>query len=183
MTKVFIGGSRRLTRLSQAVVQKLDAIVAKGYTILVGDANGIDRAVQQYMAGKGYQDLLVYCVNDTCRNNIGHWKTVSVTKDSLNKDFDYYVTKDREMAREATCAFMMWDGKSKGTLRNVLDLLKDGKTVLVYLSLNRQFYTLQEPRDLPALTGECDPKIVERLAQHLNMATVTKLGQRDLDFR
>ena len=38
--------------------------------ILVGDANGADKAVQQHVASRRYEHVLVYCM-DECRNNIG----------------------------------------------------------------------------------------------------------------
>jgi hypothetical protein len=38
------------------------------------------------------------------------------------KDFEYYATKDRAMAAEATVGLMLWDGQSRGTLMNVLRL-------------------------------------------------------------
>ena len=44
---VFIGGSRSLSRLNAAVRQKLAEIVAKNCPIVIGDANGADKAVQK----------------------------------------------------------------------------------------------------------------------------------------
>jgi hypothetical protein len=43
--KVFIAGSRWLSRLSADVRSRLDTIIEKGFTILIGDANGADKAV------------------------------------------------------------------------------------------------------------------------------------------
>jgi hypothetical protein len=50
MTKVFIGGSRRLSQLNKDLKGRLDNIVERGFTVIVGDANGADKAVQRYLA-------------------------------------------------------------------------------------------------------------------------------------
>ena len=50
MTKVFIAGSRQLSRLNADVKRRIETMIEKGFTILVGDANGADKAVQRYLA-------------------------------------------------------------------------------------------------------------------------------------
>ena len=78
MTSVFIGGSRAVARLNTTILSKLDDLIDRECLIVVGDANGADKAVQQYFAYRGYKHVLVYCM-DACRNNIGHWPTRNVT--------------------------------------------------------------------------------------------------------
>jgi len=67
MTKVFIGGSRKLTRLNKEVKKRLDNIIGRGFTVLVGDANGADKAVQRYLAGENYDSVEVLCMAGGCR--------------------------------------------------------------------------------------------------------------------
>ena len=43
MVKVFIAGSRAISRLSEPLRERLDRIVAEGHEVPVGDANGADR--------------------------------------------------------------------------------------------------------------------------------------------
>jgi len=74
MTKVFIGGSRGVTRLNSQVQHRLDEIVRKQLPVLIGDANGADKAVQQYLHSRGYDRVEVFCTEGHCRNNVGHWK-------------------------------------------------------------------------------------------------------------
>ena len=88
----------------------------KGFQILVGDANGADKAVQGYLADKSYASVLVLCMEDHCRNNVGNWPTREVAAPRGAKSFDYYSLKDREMAKAAEYGLMLWDGKSKGTV-------------------------------------------------------------------
>jgi predicted Rossmann fold nucleotide-binding protein DprA/Smf involved in DNA uptake len=71
MTKVFIGGSRRLSKLNKDVKRRLDNIIEKGFTVVVGDANGVDKAVQQYLASKHHENVVVFCMAGQCRNNLG----------------------------------------------------------------------------------------------------------------
>jgi hypothetical protein len=44
----------------------------------VGDANGADKAVQRYLADKACPNVLVHCIQDHCRDNVGNWLTRQV---------------------------------------------------------------------------------------------------------
>ena len=114
MTTVFIAGSRQISRLPAEVLNRIDTMVEKGFQILVGDANGADKAVQQYLADKRYPNVLVHCMKDHCRNNVGTWPTHEVAAARGAKGFDHYSLKDRAMAEAAEYGLMLWDGKSKG---------------------------------------------------------------------
>jgi hypothetical protein len=143
MKKVFIGGSRRVSRLNAEVRQRLDNIIAKRFPIVIGDANGADRAVQQYLLGKEYADVEVFCVGGYCRNNVGNWPSRKVAAETSEKNFQFYATKDRTMAREASVGLMIWDGQSVGTLLNVLRLLRQNKKVVVYEVPGNRFWELK----------------------------------------
>jgi len=119
---VFVAGSRQISRLPAEVSSRLDTMIEKGFQILVGDANGADKAVQRYLADKSYPNVLVHCMKDHCRNNVGHWPTREVAAPRGAKGFDYYSLKDRAMAETAEYGLMLWDGKSKGTVNNVVNL-------------------------------------------------------------
>jgi hypothetical protein len=73
---VFVAGSRQISRLPAEVRSRLDTMIEKGFQILVGDANGADKAVQRYLADKSYPNVLVHCMKDHCRNNVGSWPRV-----------------------------------------------------------------------------------------------------------
>ena len=55
------------------------------------------------------------------------------------------------MAREAGYGFVLWDGRSAGSLANIRELLALRKPVLVYLVPEKRFFTLRQPGDLAAL--------------------------------
>ena len=154
MTKVFVGGSQSITKLPAAVAARIDNIIDSDFTVLVGDAIGVDACVQKYLAEKAYANALVFCTG-VCRNNAGGWKTMVVSANAGEKGFDFYALKDREMAREADYGFMVWDGKSKGTLNNVLNLLSENKSALVYFSPEESIHTIRNAEDLSALLSKC----------------------------
>jgi len=147
MTKVFIGGSRRISRLNSEGRQRLDRIIEKRFPVLIGDANGADKVVQTYLRDRGYDRVEVFCMDGVCRNNVGDWPTRIVSGSEGAKGFEYYSTKDEEMARESTVGFMLWDGKSKGTLANICRLLNQGKKAVVYVAPGRIFETLASTDD------------------------------------
>jgi hypothetical protein len=41
-------------------------MIEMGFHILVGDANGADKAVQRYLADKSSPNVLVHCMKDRC---------------------------------------------------------------------------------------------------------------------
>ena len=182
MMIVFIGGSRRITRLSKAIQSRLDNIIDKGFTVVAGNANGVDKAVQKYFAGRHYKNVVIFCMGGTCRNNIGNWETRNISPQTAKKDFNYYATKDLQMANEASCGFMIWDMKSKGTLNNIINLLKRQKKVLVYVSLDKSFSTLHGIDDLLSLLTRCDKNAVERFKKQPAITRLLRQQQADSEF-
>src|SRR5208337_3736336 len=109
-------------------------------SVLVGDANGADKAVQQYLAKCHYSNVVVYSM-DACRNNVGGWPTrMHAAEFGAKRDRHYYGIKDSAMAKDASCGFMLWDGASKGTLTNIVNLLGLRKKTLLYLSPKKLFF-------------------------------------------
>ena len=180
-TKVFIGGSRRISRVNKHVKKRLEQIIQNEYTVIIGDANGTDRCVQDYLFGKNYRNVLVFCMGSKCRNNIGNWQIRSIQTAESNRDFHYYSTKDLEMVKEADYGFMIWDAKSKGTLSNLVNLLKDSKKVLMYFFPERNFYTLATFDDLKRILSKCDHTSIDALEKKLNSSAVLQRekGQQD----
>ena len=131
MTAVFIGGSRRITRLPMEAKTRIDNVVDRGFEILVGDANGADKAVQKHLAEAQYDKVTVYCSGDTSRNNVGQWEIRTVSAGEHEKNFQFYAAKDREMAQQADFGLMIWDGKSPGTVLNILRLVRASKKAVL----------------------------------------------------
>ena len=149
----FVGGSRAISKLSAAVTERLDDFVGRRCTILVGDANGADKAVQRYFAGRDYRDVIVYYVG-SCRNNLGSGPTRQIEpRGGKRKDFFYYAAKDAAMSRDARCGFMLWDAHSRGTLQNLVRLLRDHKRALLYVAPSREMRVLTREADLKPFLG------------------------------
>lgn len=151
MTSVFIGGSRRLSRLNAELSHRLDNIIEKELRVLVGDANGFDRAAQAYLAGRGYKDVLVYCTAGICRNNVGNWPEHAVEYHGPDRGFEFYAAKDDAMLRDADYGLFGWDGKSRGTLRNIQRMAEQGKPSAVYVSPLGGFVNIRNVQDASTL--------------------------------
>lgn len=163
MTKVFIGGSRRISRLGAEVKQRIDRIIEQGFPVLVGDANGVDKAVQKYLQGRRYEAVEVFCSGGECRNNLGKWPVRAVATGQARRDFNYYAAKDEKMAQEASVGLMIWDGNSAGTLANAARLLRQHKNVVVYAAPAKRFLTLKAEADWERLLSECGRDIREKV--------------------
>lgn len=167
---VFIGGSRAVSKLNAVIRERFDDFMKRGCTILVGDANGADKAVQMYFASKHYMNVTVFCMEE-CRNNVGAWPTRNVEPPSGSKGFSYYAAKDFVMAEEAQCGVMLWDAKSKGTLQNMLNLIAAGKRTLVYFTPTKSFHVLANREELQALLGRCEKRDIDSAARALGLKT------------
>lgn len=179
MKKVFIGGSRRLSRLNTDVKRRIDQMIERQLQILVGDANGADKAVQAYLSARQYSNVDVFCSAGECRNNLGAWPVTSVQPPHLNRNFQFFTAKDSAMAREADVGLMLWDGKSAGTIVNVARMIAAGKPVVVYVSPKKQFSTLRSRSDLEALisssSSDVRKRIEERILEYAGELTQSRL--------
>ncbi len=174
MTKVFIGGSRGASRLNTQVRERLDNIMEKGFSIIIGDANGADKAVQQYLHSKHYQKVEVFCSEGLCRNNIGNWRTRNIPAGTRNRDAQFYSAKDRVMAQEATVGLMMWDGKSVGTLLNVFRLLSLKKKSVIYTVPEKRFLEFRSGVEWENFLASRDIGLRHKIEQRTKLETTQK---------
>ena len=163
MTTVFVGGSRRLVRLDQRIRERASRLIEEGFVVLVGDANGADKAIQKFFAERAYPNVVVYHAGSSCRNNIGNWTTHPVEVQRTQRDFNYYAAKDLAMSEAADYGLMIWDGESPGTVNNVLNLLEGGKKVVVYVSPRKEFLTFRTLNDATELLQNMNPVAVAHL--------------------
>jgi len=154
MNTVFIGGSRRLGRMNGELARRLDNIIRKELRVLVGDANGFDRLAQKYLADHDYRAVLVYCTNGQCRNNVGDWPKQIVQFHGRDHGLEFYTAKDDAMLRDAEYGLFAWDGKSKGTLRNIRKMAEQGKPSAVYVSPIKKFVTVRNTDDAASISRD-----------------------------
>lgn len=72
------------------------------------------------------------------------------------RGFEFYKQKDIAMANTADYGFMIWDGESKGTLNNMINLISRNKPVMVYLINQKKVLTVENTEDLNELFRNCN---------------------------
>lgn len=169
MTTVFLSGSRKISRINDRIRERLRNMVNRNFRIIIGDANGADKALQGFLAEIDYQNVVIFCAGEHCRNNIGEWETKNVDVPSTYKGRDFYTQKDKEMALEADYGLVIWDGKSSGSINNVFELLKGGKKTVVYLYPKKEFIVVKEPEQLEALLKSCSRTDYEIISKKTNL--------------
>jgi hypothetical protein len=130
--KLFISGSISIKSLKEDITV-IEQIVNNGHTILISDAYGVDKAVQQYLAKQDYRSVIVYFSGKKLRNNIGNWQTKHIPNPENLTGRDQYQLKDKAMADDCDSAVMIWDCKSKGTRYNMMYLDEIGKHYRVFI--------------------------------------------------
>jgi hypothetical protein len=151
------------------VGKRLDIIVSKDLPVLIGDADGADRAIQLYLHGKHYRNVEVFCTEGICRNNVGAWEVRSVPARTRQRNAEFYSAKDRAMAQEATVGLMVWDGKSVGTLMNVQRLLGLRKKAVVYAVPEREFIEFRTREQWDAFVSRRSQAVREKLERRAEL--------------
>lgn len=169
MTTVFLSGSRRVGRINDRIRNHIRNMIDQGFRIVVGDANGADLALQKFLAEIRYPNVIVFCSGKTCRNNVGEWDIRAVSVDPHLKGRAFYEQKDKAMAAEADYGFVLWDGKSTGSISNVFELLKRGKKIVVYFVPEKQFVTVSFLDDVKELLNKCDPDTFHVISKKIRL--------------
>jgi len=151
--KIFIAGARAIIQFDDNVKNKLFSIYEKSFDVLVGDAPGVDSSVQKLYADKDYRNVTVFASNGKARNNFGNWNVENVAVGEALRGFDFYKQKDIAMANAADYGLMIWNGESKGTLNNIVNLLNRNKQAVVYY--NDNIYNILSFSDLENLLNFC----------------------------
>jgi len=139
---IFVSGSLSIRQLPQVVKARLGKIVDEGFPVLVGDAPGVDTAVQLYLSDWNVDEVTVFCNGSAPRNNIGGWPVRCVKAVARPGTCDWYGAKDREMSLLAGAGLVIWDGTSKGSFANIRRLCDRGCPVTVYLQPTGRFVQL-----------------------------------------
>lgn len=145
--KLFAGGSKGIKLPEKMIRDKTEEWIATGTEILIGDRSGADTAIQKALAGREYPNVTVYTVHEAARRNTGNWSVTVVPGSKPPFTFHDYRRKDAAMAKAADSGFMVWDGKSRGTFVNMVELLGLRKPVEAWLTEKQRhltFHTLEE---------------------------------------
>ncbi|MCX6591295.1 MAG: hypothetical protein NTZ56_07200 [Acidobacteria bacterium] len=170
MTTVFVAGSINIKHLDRKVKERMDNIIASSFAVVVGDADGADKAIQSYLAERGVRNALVYCSGESPRNNLGHWPVRKV--ESLHRPGSraFFTVKDVEMANDADYGLMIWDAKSTGTLSNVIEMLRRKKKSVVFVSSDKQFSTIGDVSQLEQLIGKMSEDARRKADEKIRLA-------------
>ena len=142
---LFISGSSKTqdkaseyhrSRLPKVIRAEIDQAIQKGTKIVVGDAPGIDRQVQNYLKRQKYDNVEIYGPGQKVRYSANKkWKTHPIDAPEFEVGSpEWLAKKDRLMAELATkgLAIVLDEGGSKATRKNVERLINAHKDVKVY---------------------------------------------------
>jgi hypothetical protein len=152
-------------------------MIRKGHAVLIGDADGIDKAVQVYFADEDYSNVVVYCSGELCRNNVGNWNVRHVDAPPKVRGRKFYMLKDSQMAMDADYGFLIWDGKSAGTINNLSNLIESGKIGLVYLMPIQNYFTIRDRASFLELLTKCNPGDIDIIDEKIGFRK--KLQKRE----
>jgi hypothetical protein len=140
---VFISGTSKLQDKSSTYYRKdlpkpikdeIDGYIRDKKKIIIGDAPGLDTAVQEYLANKHYKKVVVYGTDYT-RANKGKWKEhISDGSQYEEGSSDWHKVKDKAMQDDAMegLAVILEKGGAGATRKNVEALVSQNKKVKIY---------------------------------------------------
>lgn len=152
MSKIFIAGSITIKCIDPIVIERINNILQNQYDIIVGDADGVDKSIQEYLHQENYPKVIVYHSGAKPRNNIGCWPTKAVSTHHKVGTREFFTAKDIEMAKDAEIGVMLWDTKSTGTLKNVIELVSQHKKSTVFINKDKRFQRVYNIDELELLT-------------------------------
>lgn len=142
--KVFVSGSSKTQdktsgyyrrKLPKNVRNELDQKIKNGDTIIVGDAPGIDRQVQDYLKKKRYKNVEVYSPGTESRYLADKkWKNNLIDAPEFEPGSpEWLAKKDKVMQKVADEGIaVILDNGSQATKNNINQLLTDNKEVSIY---------------------------------------------------
>lgn len=167
---IFLGGSRSLTRLHPVIVDRMRRIMETGFHIVLGDAAGIDRALQQHLAEASYRDVTIFCGDCQPRNYLGPWAIRRVHDPFCARGYQFHAARDRAMSDEAQLGFMIWDGSSPGTALNALRLTGQNKPAFIFDARNGTTVRLQTVDDWTSFIAHYPSRIRAALRSRITAA-------------
>lgn len=122
-------------KLPKAIRNELNKRIKSGNRIIVGEAPGIDRQVQDYLNKKKYSNVKVYTSDETPRYLANKkWGVKRVDASKYEKMSPQWLAeKDKAMTKDADegIAVILDKGGAGATRKNIERLNKQGKNVFV----------------------------------------------------
>lgn len=143
--KVFVSGSSKTQtkdsryyskKLPKEISKSIDELMKNGDTVLVGDAPGIDRQVQDYLKKNKYDRVTVYGTGDNVRYSANKkWDTKLVDPNGNEPGTpEFNRQKDIQMAKDADSGIgvVLEEGGAGATRDNIVRLLEQNKDVKAF---------------------------------------------------
>jgi hypothetical protein len=109
--------------LHPKVRERLDNAIDLGMTVIVGEAKGASRAFQDYLASKGYRNVVVGHAR-SIRYNAGEWVT--------RRYGDDLKERERKMIEDCDTAIIIWVNQSSVIAENLEMLKRQRKPTLLH---------------------------------------------------
>ena len=154
MTTIFISGSREIPYVPDEVRERIDRIISSEFDIVIGDSeHGVDAAIASYLAFCQYKNVTVYTVHDRprLRSVLDAWNVRTITptvaaktdgSGNISNRREMETEKDQAMGNVANYGLVIWQSTytnrfgnrsaSKGSLRNMYQLISSRKPVVLY---------------------------------------------------
>ena len=130
------GGPYYRKQLPKDVIKEINSAMKAGKKIVVGDAPGIDRQVQDYLNSKKYKNVEIYGPGKKVRYSANNkWKTNPIESGKYKPDTDEWrAEKDFVMSKIADegLAVVLENGGAAATRNNIRRLIDQNKNVKVY---------------------------------------------------
>ena len=151
--KIFLGGSQGIRELPLQIKNQLIKHINKGDEFLVGDCRGADEAFQNWLMEYSYPQVTVYSSDSEVRYNAGFpvKQIPTITSPGLSGSWLFWQAKDEGMRRDADAGLFLWDGSSKGTFVNILDLILRGKSMEVWKTTDGKMFNPSSFDDVQAM--------------------------------
>ena len=156
---IFLGGSRNLAFVPEEVQDRLDSWIHTGAHFLIGDANGADSALQEFLASRGHRQVTVFSSATHTRNNKGSWPEERVDSGLKSNSADRHTVKDRRMVKQADKGLVIWDQESIGTLANIVDLVRSNKPVVIFDSRQKELWPLESQAEFRSWSKAFLPQV------------------------
>lgn len=140
---VFVSGSSKTQfedsryyrkSLPRPITDKLEEFINNKSRIVVGDAPGIDRQVQDFLKKKNYSNVVIYGPDSIRYLASSKWKTKPIDSSEFEKGSPSWLAKkDIAMERASTKGLaVILDEGSQATRNNIKRLIDDNKSVDIF---------------------------------------------------
>lgn len=124
---VFVSGKIKYDQpINDIIKVELNSAIAANSKIIVGDAPGSDKRVQDYLKEKNYNNVQVYTSDSEVRNNVGEWPVMKVEPWKIFGQKEARHLKDIVMTKLATkaIAIMPENDRPDSAMSNNINRLK-----------------------------------------------------------